>query len=376
MKYLVVGCGLSGAVIARELANEGVHVEIWDRRDHIGGNMYDYVDEHGILVQKYGPHTFHTNDASLFSYICQYENWVPYELRCGAFWDDTFTPTPFNFQTIDQFVKDDPDGLKELLIKEYPKQTATVLELLNNPNKKIREYAEYLFKMDYSLYTAKQWGVPPETIDPSVLKRVPLLFSYEEHYFSDKYQVMPKNSYTDFFKKLLDHPNITIRCNVEALPHFKIVNNHILVDGFDDYCVIYTGALDHLFANQYGALPYRSLIFEWKHENKKNIQPYPVVAYPSEKYTRITEYNQLPPQDSNGTTYAIEYSITMDENSEPYYPVITEESSKLYEKYKSLADKVDNLYYCGRLADFKYYNMDQTLNSALLLFSRIKKQSL
>ena len=224
-------------------------------------------------------------------------------------------------------------------------------------------------------YTAKQWGVSASEIDPSVLKRVPLRFSYDEGYFDDTYQVMPKVSYVEWFNNILNHNNICVELNVEALERISLDGNNILFDGEKfNGIVIYTGAVDELFDCCYGRLPYRSLQFEWKYEDIESKQKYPVVAYPqAEGYTRITEYKKLPVQDVKGTTYAVEYPLPYKagESNEPYYPVLTGESQELYAKYKALADKVDNLYLCGRLADFKYYNMDQALDKALELSEQL-----
>ena len=371
MRILVVGCGLSGAVIARHLAEKGKKVTIWERRDHIGGNMYDYVDEHGFLVQKYGPHTFHTKDKALYDYMCRYEQWQDYKVTCGAVWDGKYTPTPFNFTTIDTFFPPEKAGLlKEKLRQAFAgRPTATVLEVLEHPDQDIREYAEYLFEKDYAPYTAKQWGISPSEIDPSVLKRVPLRFSYEEGYFDDPYQIMPLHSFTAFFERLLDHPNITVELKVEALNRLCAEEKHLRVDGkIFEGTVVYTGALDELFGGIYGSLPYRSLRFEWKFSEEESLQKAPVVAYPQEPgYTRITEYKKLPIQQRKGTSYAVEYPLPYrgGERLEPYYPVLTEESQAQYEKYKSLATQIPNLICCGRLADFKYYNMDQALEQAL-----------
>ncbi len=211
----------------------------------------------------------------------------------------------------------------------------------------------------------------PGEIDPSVLKRVPLRFSYQEGYFDDPYQVMPIHSFTHFFENLLDHPNITIELNVEALDHLRVVNGKLLLDGKEILLpVVYTGALDELFGCIYGSLPYRSLRFEWKYEKKNSFQNAPVVAYPqAEGYTRITEYKKLPIQDRPGTSYAVEYPLPYREGEklEPYYPVLTTESQKQFARYKTLSDKIPNLICCGRLADFKYYNMDQALERAMAI---------
>lgn len=377
MDCLVIGCGLSGAVIARHLAQQGKQVVIWERRDHIGGNMYDYVDEHGFLVQKYGPHTFHTKQKFLYDYMCQYESWQEYKLTCGAVWNGTYTPTPFNFTTIDTFYPSQKaERLKEKLRKAFAgRSTATVVEVLEHPDPDIRGYAEYLFQNDYAPYTAKQWGVSPQEIDPSVLKRVPLRFSYSEGYFDDPYQVMPVHSFTHFFENLLDHPNIHVRLGVDALEHLQVDGEKLMMDGEVLSCpVVYTGALDELFGCRFGRLPYRSLRFEWKYQAIDSLQNAPVVAYPQEiGFTRITEYKKLPVQDRPGTSYAVEYPLPYLEGScqEPYYPVLTEKSQQQYAKYQNLADQISNLIYCGRLADFKYYNMDQALERVLSVCKNI-----
>ena len=373
MNFLVVGAGLSGGVIARVLADHGNQGIIWDRRNHIGGNMHDYVDEHGILVHKYGPHTFHTKNKVLYQFMQRFADWTPYYLKCGAVIQGQFTPTPFNFKTIDQFYSMElAFKLKRRLIEYFKgRSNATVVDVLDSSDDIIREYGEFLFKNDYSIYTAKQWGISPDEVDPSILKRVPIRFSYDEGYFDDEFQVMPAISYNDFFKNILNHPNININLQIDALDYLKVDNEdkQILVNGKveEDLIVIFTGALDELFGLDSGRLPYRSLKFEWHYENKDSFQPYPVVAYPLEKYTRVTEYNKLPIQHGRGTSYAMEYAIMYDptKKQEPYYPLLTEESLNRAEIYKSRANALKNFYYCGRLADYKYYNMDQALERAI-----------
>ncbi len=375
--YAVVGCGLTGGVIARSLAERGKKVIILDRRNHIGGNMYDYIDEHGFLVQRYGPHTFHTNKKTLYDYMCRFEEWFNYKLICGAFFDGKCTPTPFNFQTIDDFyTPSDAKILKDHIKTVFgERQTATVIETLKCGDPIVEKYAQFLFDKDYSLYTAKQWGVSPSDIDVSVLNRVPLRFSYDVGYFDDEFQIMPKHSFTRFFENLLNHENITVELNVNALEHIKISGNSILINGTkSDIPVVYSGAVDELFEYKFGKLPYRSLHFEWKYEDKDSIQDMPVVAYPqAECYTRITEYKKLPVQNKRGSSYAVEYPLPFDgdKDIEPYYPVLTEKSKLQYAKYRELANSVKGLYCCGRLGDFKYYNMDQALERALEISEKI-----
>lgn len=376
---VVVGCGLSGAVVARYLAEEkGKKVLILDRRAHIGGNMYDYRNELGILVHEYGPHTFHTTKKELYDYMCRFGEWEDYKLTCGAVINGKYTPTPFNFQTVDDFFpREKAEQIKAAIKRAYPHQDkATVLTLLTHEEPLIREYAQFLFDNDYSLYTAKQWGVAPETIDPSVLKRVPIRFSYDVGYFDDAYQVMPKVSYTAFFEKLLAHPGIECRLGEDAMEHLALDEQKKIVrfDGQDgNVRIIFTGAIDELFGYRYGQLPYRSLRFEWENHNTDSFQDAPVVAYPqAEGFTRITEYTKLPVQKTDGrTTCAVEYSLPYQPGAkqEPYYPVLTEVSEKQYETYRKEAETYRNLYLCGRLADFKYYNMDQALSRALELCS-------
>lgn len=381
MKQAVIaGCGLSGAVCARLLAEAGYMVTVYERRNHTGGNMYDYKNESGILVHKYGPHTFHTKKKKLYDFMCRYADWEPYRLCCGAVINGKYTPTPFNFQTVDDFYPEEKaEQIKAAVKSCYPgEKTATVLELLNHDNLLIREFAQFLFDNDYSLYTAKQWGVSPDKIDKSVLKRVPIRFSYEEGYFDDEYQYMPAVSYSEFFRNLLNHNNIRVKLNEDIFKHIKLAEEEKQLyydNNRYDGILIYTGAIDELFDWKYGRLPYRSLRFEWRNENKKSFQPAPVVAYPqAEGFTRITEYTKLPVQNvGDKTTYAVEYSVpySPDVNAEPYYPIPNEENFALYNKYRNDSEKIKGLYLCGRLADYQYYNMDQALEKAIMLCDEI-----
>ena len=309
--------------------------------------------------------------------MCKYADWDEFHLTCGAEINGICTPAPFNFKTIDDFyTPNEAEILKREIKKEFPdRDTATVVEVLDSKNSIVHDYAQFLFDNDYSLYSAKQWGVSPSEIDPCILKRVPLRFNYEIGYFDDEYQVMPHISFTAFFERLLMHPNITIKLNTEALEIVQIKAKKTMVDGQEvDYPIVFTGALDELFDCCYGELPYRSLKFKWVHEDIESKQDMPVVAYPqAPDFVRIIEYKKLPVQDVRGTTYEIEYSLPYNprEKNEPYYPLITAESQKLYKKYSELAAEIENLYICGRLGDFKYYNMDQALEKAIEVSGRI-----
>lgn len=371
-KTIVVGSGIVGAVLAHELAEKGQKVEIWEKRDHIGGNLYDYTDEHGIHVHRYGPHIFHTNSESVWEYVNRFCEFEKYNLVCGAVLDGKCVPTTFDFTSVDTFFPDEADIIKEHIKSSYGSKTsATVLELLNSQDKYIKKFAQFLYDKDYAPYTAKQWGIAPEEVDKDIFKRVPIMLSYGSGYFTDKYQAMPKTGYMELINNLVDHVNIEVKTKTDALNHISInaSNNQLLIDGEETQAfVYYTGPLDELFNCRFGRLPYRSLKFEWKYDEIDSFQEMPVVAYPqAEEYTRITEYKKLPYQNVIGTTYAVEYPIPYEEGTavEPYYPVLTDQSKELYRIYRDMAEQIQNLVCCGRLADFKYYNMDQAIEMAL-----------
>ena len=374
--YLVVGAGLCGCIVARYLAEEkNAKVLILEKRQEIGGNIYDYYDDNQILVQKYGPHIFHTNIARVKEYVQRWCEWKEFKLECSVFMNGKYTPSPFNFSTIDDFFsKEKAEEIKAHIEQEYPgREKATIVEMLQSKDLVVKEYADFLYDNDYKLYTAKQWGISPDEIDISVLQRVPVLFSYKTGYFDDDFQAMPVNGFTAFIEKILDHPNIEVQLGVNAVDKLKIndATKRLVYENEQDLSVIYTGAIDELFSYKHGKLPYRSLTFEWKTENLESYQNAPVVAYPQvDGYTRITEYKKLPPQEVEGkTTIALEYPLAVDEDNdyEPYYPIPTEKSSKQYAMYRSDAEQISNLYLCGRLAEYKYYNMDLAIDRALAL---------
>lgn len=380
--YVIAGAGLSGSVFAREMAEKGFRVLLLERRNHIAGNLYDERDSSGFIVHRYGPHIFHTSDEKIHQYVHKFSEWNDYRLRCEVMIDGVSTPSPFNFKTIDQLYSiDKAKQLKDILLTSYPhKKTVTVVELLESKNSIIKAYAQMLFDKDYSLYTAKQWGVSPQDIDPSVLKRVPIRLDYEEQYFTDSYEYLPRGTYTEFIANILDHMNITVKKNTNVLEHIKVdmEKRKILFSEklmpSKDCVLVFTGAIDELFRYQYGRLPYRSLKFKYSNISVDDFQSAAVVAYPSAPdYTRVTEYTKLPFQVTNGKTIvAFEYPIPFKEGNgtEPFYPIPTEESKEQYMRYKQLADTFGNLVLCGRLAEYKYYNMDQAVASVL---SKINK---
>ncbi len=372
--YIIAGSGLSGSVYARQMAEKGHRVLVLERRNHIGGNVYDEKNSNGILIHKYGPHIFHTNSDEVYQFITRFAEWVPFKLKCEVEMLGKSTPSPFNFKTIDQFYPSEKAALlKDTLKAKHPRrETVTIVELLNDENELIKEYANFLFENDYSLYTAKQWGIKPSEIDISVLKRVPVRLDYESMYFTDKYECMPKEGYTSFVESLLCHENIDVRLNIDALEIISLEDGIIQfgdLDVTEDSMFVYTGPIDRLFGYCYGELPYRSLRFDYKSEAKDSFQNAPVVAYPQvPDFTRITEYKKLPVQETFGkTSYAVEYPLSYKagSESEPYYPIPTEQSADLYAKYKEISQKYQDLILCGRLAEYKYYNMDQAILSVI-----------
>ena len=370
MRYYIAGSGIVGAVLAAELAKKGHTVQVLERRAHAGGNVYDYDDEYGIHVHHYGPHIFHTNDDEVYRYVSDNCELKDFNLVCGSVMDGKCVPTSFDFSSVDTFFQEEAEEIKVHIKAEFgDRASATVLEMLESQDSYVRRFADFLYEKDYKPYTAKQWGIDPEKVDRQIFKRVPILFSYGSKYFSDKYQAMPVKGYMEFIENLLKHPSIELRLNEEALDRFSIRDNQVM-DGDKplDGILIFTGALDELFDCKHGKLPYRSLRFVWKHEDIDSFQDMPVVAYPqAEGFTRITEYKKLPVQEVRGTTYAVEYPLPykQGEAMEPYYPVLTEESQELFRKYYEEAKRVRGLAFAGRLAEFKYYNMDQAIRRAL-----------
>ncbi|MCI9217896.1 MAG: UDP-galactopyranose mutase, partial [Dorea sp.] len=276
--------------------------------------------------------------------------------------------------------KKNAEMLKKKLLEYYDNRvTVTVVEMLESDDKDIKKFAEFLFEKDYKPYTAKQWNLKPEEIDPSVLKRVPIVLSYGDTYFYEKYEFIPENGFTQMFEKIIDYPGIDVSLGIDALAHIKIDEKRqvVLYDG-EVVSLIYTGAIDELFNYRYGVLPYRSLHFEFKSLNKNSFQNAAIVVYPQvEGFTRITEYTKMPFQNGNGwTSVAYEYPVPYDKYSvignEPYYPVLTVNSLKIFEQYKEYADRFKNLTLCGRLADFRYYNMDEVIFRALELYNSME----
>jgi UDP-galactopyranose mutase len=377
---LIAGSGFVGSTVAYLAASHGKKVLLFEKRAHIGGNMYDYNLE-GIFVHKYGPHVLHTCNAQVEKFLSDLWRWKEFTLKVRSSIKDRLTACPFNFKTIDDFYSaKDAETLKNRLRERYGNvETVPILEMLECDDSIIREYATFLFENDYKPYTAKQWGISPDEIDVSVLRRVPVRLSYIDRYFDDPWQVLPQGGYTAFFNKLLTSPNIEFRLNEDILTHLTLEENgRLLFDGFNvDMPVLYTGPLDELFGYCLGKLPYRSLRFDFQTLPTESYQETPCVVYPmADAFTRITEYTKLPSQSVEGvrnTVICREYPLAYDskDGKEPYYPILTKLSQDAAERYKILGKKYKNLYLCGRLADFRYYNMDQAVAKSLDLYESL-----
>lgn len=376
---VVIGAGIAGSVVARKLAEEkNKKVLVIERRNHIGGNCYDRFDENGILVHEYGPHIFHTDDESVREYLSRFTNWYDFGHEVVANVNGQLIPVPFNLNTL-HMVYDDKKAceLEKKLIEEYGEgQRVPIMTLRKNPDKEIGQIADYVYENIFLKYTMKQWGQTPEEISPEVTGRVPVVISYDNRYFKDKYQGVPDKGFTPMFEKMLDYDNIEVMTGVDCKDVLTFEEDAIYLNGEKfDGDVIYTGALDELFDCKYGRLPYRSLDFKFEHYDKDSYQGHSVVNYTvSEDYTRITEFKYLTGQkDTDGTTIIKEYpfAYTGEDGQIPYYAILNEENEKLYEKYKALTKNYKNFHLLGRLAEYKYYNIDAMTLKAMELADKI-----
>lgn len=377
---LTVGAGYAGAVATRALAEQGKRVLVLERRPHIGGNAYDRLDDAGVLIHQYGPHIFHTNNREVFDWLSRFTQWRDYQHRVVANIPDekggrmTY-PVPFNLTSLETaFGPEEGRRLGDKLIAAYgAEKKVTILELRQNPDPEIAALADYVYEHVFVHYTMKQWGQKPEDIDPNTTARVPVFLSRDDRYFQDAYQGMPLEGYTPMFEKMLDHPNITVELGADALDRLDLSGDRIKVDGEPfDGPVIYTGQADELFGFKYGPLPYRTLDFRFETLERDDFQNgYGTVNYTVDQdYTRITEFKHLTGQKVPGkTTIVKEYSKAYAGifGEIPYYAIINPENNALYAQYKALAEGFDNLHLLGRLAEYKYYNMDAIAARALEL---------
>lgn len=384
MKYdvIIVGAGFAGSTLARSFAEDGKKVLVLEKRSHIGGNMYEQTKENGVRVHLYGPHIFHTNDKKVFEYVKKYAGFYFYEHRVIGYIDGQYVPIPFNFKSLEiLFDENQATQIKNKLLQQYSKvNKVSILELLDSEDEEIKKFGQYVYEKVFVNYTAKQWNIPIEQVDTSVINRVPVLLGYDDRYFQDEYQFMPKNGYNEIFNNMLSHENITVQLNTDAKEYLTVdtKNNKIIVDS-REYIgqVIYSGPLDELLDYQFGPLPYRSLNLEFESKEENYYQPSSVVNYPNdENFTRITEFKYLSNQIvKNKTTILKEYPLTYDyKNKEhvPYYAIFNDENLALYQKYYHSIKDIKNFHVCGRLAEYKYYNMDAAIKRALELYQEIK----
>ena len=362
--YLIVGAGFAGSVLAERLASQhGARILLIDRRPHIGGNAYDEPNERGILYHKYGPHIFHTNSDAVVDYLSQFTEWRPYEHRVLAYVRDKLVPIPINRTTLNELfdldLQTDQEAADYLASRAEP-----VSEIRTSEDVVINAVGRELYELFFRGYTRKQWDLDPSELDKQVTARIPTRTNTDDRYFTDTFQAMPRDGYTAMFKRILDHPLIEIRTGVD----FRDVRDEVDYDH-----LIYTGPVDEYFDHRFGKLPYRSLKFDHQTLDQEQFQATGTVNYPSEDvpFTRISEYKHLTGQQSPLTTITYEYPSA---EGDPYYPIPRPENQELFKKYEALADATDGVTFVGRLATYRYYNMDQVVGQALATFRRIAER--
>jgi len=362
--YLIVGAGFAGSVLAERLASQhGARILLIDRRPHIGGNAYDEPNEAGILYHKYGPHIFHTNSEQVVEYLSQFTEWRPYEHRVLAYVREKLVPIPINRTTLNELfgldLKTDDEAAEYLASRAEP-----VADIKTSEDVVINAVGRELYELFFRGYTRKQWDLDPSELDKQVTARIPTRTNTDDRYFTDAFQAMPRDGYTAMFNRILDHPLIEVRTGVD----FRDVRDDVDYDH-----LIYTGPVDEYFDYRFGKLPYRSLKFDHQTLDQEQFQRTGTVNYPSQDvpFTRISEYKHLTGQKAPVTTITYEYPSA---DGDPYYPIPRPENQELFKKYEALADATDNVTFVGRLATYRYYNMDQIVGQALATFRRIDQR--
>ena len=357
--YLVVGAGFAGSVIAERLSSEGNSVLVVEKRSHVGGNAYDYYDENGILLHKYGPHIFHTNSDEVFDYLSRFTEWRPYEHRVLASVDGQLLPIPINLDTVNRLY-----GLSlssEELELFFQERAEKIEEVRTSEDVIVCKVGRELYEKFYQGYTRKQWGLDPSELDSTVAGRVPIRTNRDDRYFTDRHQVMPKHGYTRMFENMLAGPNIEVQLDTDYKDVLPLIRYRRMV---------YTGPVDAYFDYRFGRLPYRSLDFEIKVLPQQRCQPTGTVNWPNEHdYTRVSEFKYLTGQEHPMTALCYEYPRA---DGDPYYPVPRPENAALYQRYRELADELQDVFFVGRLATYKYYNMDQVVAQSLALHQRLR----
>lgn len=354
--YLIVGAGLAGCVLAERLAGQlGKTVLMVDKRDHIGGNCYDYYDEAGILVHRYGPHYFRTDNKKVLDYLSQFTEWHPHSYKILAFVDGRLVPLPINLDTVNMLYG---LNLSSFELQEFfEKVREPVAEIKTSRDVVVSQVGQALYEKFFKGYTIKQWGLDPSELEASVCGRIPVRTNRDDRYFNARYQMMPRHGYTRMFTRMLAHPNIHLLLKTD----FNDIKDHV-----PHARLIYTGPIDEFFHYQFGPLPYRSLRFEFETLDQEWFQPVSQVNYPNDyDYTRIVEIKHATGQKHPRTTIVREYPS---ETGDPFYPVPRSRNQSLYEKYRTEAGRLENVFFIGRLAQYKYLNMDEVVAMALELF--------
>jgi UDP-galactopyranose mutase len=360
--YLIVGAGFAGSVLAERLATElGKLVLVIDRRPHIGGNAYDHHDDHGVLIHRYGPHIFHTNSTEVYEYLSRFTEWRTYQHRVLASVDGQLVPIPINLDTINRLYGLSLTAME--LEDFFAARAEKVDHVRTSEDVIVARVGRELYEKFFRNYTRKQWGLDPSELDASVTARIPIRTNRDDRYFGDRYQVMPLHGYTRMFERMLAHPRIKVMVNTD----YREIAQHLRWRR-----MIYTGPIDAYFDNRFGKLPYRSLQFRFETHHQRQFQQAPVVNYPNENaFTRITEFKYLTGQEHAKTTVVYEFPQA---EGDPYYPIPRPENTELYKKYEALAAAESRVKFVGRLATYKYYNMDQVVAQALKTFEKIRAE--
>ena len=359
--WMIVGAGFAGSVLAERLANGLGHtVLVVDKRPHVAGNAFDAPDDAGGLVHRYGPHIFHTNAASVFDYLSGFTTWRPYEHRVLAHVDGQLLPIPINLDTVNRLY-----GLSltsDTIEAWFAAQAEPVAEVRTSEDVVVSKVGRDLYNKFFRGYTRKQWGLDPSELDKSVTARIPTRNDRDDRYFSDQYQFMPEHGYTRMFEAMLASPNIRLMLGTtyqevrDAIPHRRL---------------IYTGPIDEFFDHRFGKLPYRSLSFENVTKPVERWQSVGTINYPqTEDYTRVSEYKHMTGQRHAATSLTYEYPSA---TGDPYYPIPKPENAALYKRYEALALATPDVHFVGRLATYRYYNMDQVVAQALATYRRIEQ---